>query len=415
MNKHKATILLIIVTLGFLIAYPFHQSFLGGLLTSAFCASMIGGFADWYGITALFHKPLGISFKTELVPKNRDKIINEICNVVTEELITVDSLNKFIDEYDFSETIVLYIKKNQNNEQLKAEILSVIYKALELKDEETLEVISKLFRENLSKISLWSLIKTSLEASMKSGYDEKIIDFILEELIILSNSQDLLMVLKDMAAATKTYYENGMARRKFVNNFVMDILLQTSPENIAVSLQQKILSYLAAAKKPYSPSRENLKIWLYAKFDEYKDNPKLISVVENLKSSKLESFLSSDNLRNMINKIRSGGLKEEEGSDRFSLKVYKQLIAAINNFENNAKLQNSVNEGLKNAASTVMESLHSNLKSIIQSNLDNYSNEQLIELIESKAGDDLQLIRINGSIVGGFVGLLAFIINSITF
>ena len=49
MNHYKATVILIIVTIGFLISYPFHRTFIGGLISSGFCASMIGGFADWYG------------------------------------------------------------------------------------------------------------------------------------------------------------------------------------------------------------------------------------------------------------------------------------------------------------------------------------------------------------------------------
>lgn len=415
MNKHKATILLIIVTLGFLIAYPFHRTFWGGLLSSAFCASMIGGFADWYGITALFHKPLGISYKTEIVPRNRDKIINALCNMVTEDLITKDSLNKFAGEYNFSEIIISYIRKNKDDENFKNAVFSLIYRIIDVRDEESLEVISKLLKENLTKISLWSIIKSSIETSIKSGYDEKILDFIIDELIIFSKSDDFFSILKDMATTTKTSYENGMARRKFVNNFVLDILLQTSPEDIAKSIQQRILGYLVRAKNPSSDSRKSLKIWLYSKFDEYKNNAKLIKLVEDWKFSKLKSLLDKDKLIIYLDKISADSLNEGGNLDKLSVVLYNQFINLSDTFENTPNWQRIVNEGLRSLSYSIIEIAHNNLKNIIKDNLSSYSNDELIELIESKAGDDLQLIRINGSIVGGFVGILAFFFNSIPF
>ncbi len=69
-NKHKATITLGLVALGFVASHPFAHTFAGGLLASGFSAAMVGGLADWFAVSALFRRPLGIPFRTEIIPRN---------------------------------------------------------------------------------------------------------------------------------------------------------------------------------------------------------------------------------------------------------------------------------------------------------------------------------------------------------
>jgi len=72
-NTQTANLTLGGITLGFLLSYPFHASFVGGLLSSGCSAGMIGGLADWFAVTALFRRPLGIRpgkvFRTEIIPQ----------------------------------------------------------------------------------------------------------------------------------------------------------------------------------------------------------------------------------------------------------------------------------------------------------------------------------------------------------
>jgi uncharacterized membrane-anchored protein YjiN (DUF445 family) len=60
---------------------------------------------------------------------------------------------------------------------------------------------------------------------------------------------------------------------------------------------------------------------------------------------------------------------------------------------------------------TLIEKQHGRIGKIVQEGLERYSDEMLVELIESKAGEDLQMIRINGSVVGGLAGMLFYLVN----
>ena len=69
-----ANYILITAAVILLLAYPFQDFFVGGLLTHLAGAALIGGLADWYAVTALFRRPLGISFKTALIPNSKERI-----------------------------------------------------------------------------------------------------------------------------------------------------------------------------------------------------------------------------------------------------------------------------------------------------------------------------------------------------
>ena len=73
-RSHIANYILIIAALLLLFSYPFRDLFWGGLIMHLSGAALIGGLADWYAVTALFRRPLGISFKTALIPSSKERI-----------------------------------------------------------------------------------------------------------------------------------------------------------------------------------------------------------------------------------------------------------------------------------------------------------------------------------------------------
>ena len=75
-----------------LLAYPFQDFFWGGLLTHLAGAALIGGLADWYAVTALFRRPLGISFKTALIPNSKERIAEMARHMIESEILTVPNM-----------------------------------------------------------------------------------------------------------------------------------------------------------------------------------------------------------------------------------------------------------------------------------------------------------------------------------
>lgn len=412
MNRYKATIILIIATIGYLISYPFHTTFTGGLISSAFCASMIGGFADWYGITALFRKPLGISFRTEIILKNKEKIFNGLSDMVSKELLTKEYLKKLLNEQDASKLIMKYVLNNKEHKNIKKIISSIIEESVtKIHSDEASKVSANLIKENLVQLNLWKILIDHIELSIKNGYDEKIINFIIDELILSVKTNDFHRILTDVVEKTKNSYEKGMTNRIIVNAVVLDMMLKLSSERIAEVIQEKVVDYFYSLKDVSNNDRLKIKEWIDIKFQEFKENAHIKNKIEDWKIKQINNLMIEEYTEKFFQSLKNESMKEEGIIKKIIYEIEIQIDSIISKFNNNIESQRSVDRYVKKAAAQIIDGVHENIGKIVRESLNKYSDDMLIDLIESKAGNDLQLIRINGSVVGGLVGILVYILT----
>lgn len=405
MNRYKATIILIIVTLGYLITCPFYKTFWGGLISSAFCASMIGGFADWYGITALFKKPLGIPFKTEIIPRNREKILDGLVNMVTEELLSKEYLKSFLLEYDTSKPILKFLFEDNGNKDIKKIVGLIVEESLTGDNSGNRGINSNSLINKLMEFNLWKAIISSLQISLTKGGGDKAINFIIEEIQTIIKTEKASKILEELVGKTKVSYERGARRRAIVNAVVLDFILNLSPDKIAVIIQKDLVQYLNNIKNLDNQERIKFKKWIVIKLNNIVSDE---DMEEKFKAWKISGFKDVG-----IDHYTGEQFKENKIIKSFTGEIENEIYSFICKFRGNIDMQKKVDIYLKTLLNKFIDNFHSSIGKVIKENLNKYSNDMLIELIESKAGNDLQLIRINGSVVGGLVGILFFLLNNI--
>lgn len=75
-------------------------------------AALIGGLADWFAVTALFRKPLGfISYRTEILPRNRERIMDEIVKFIGRDLLNPEYIINNIKNYNMAMMVVEYAQR----------------------------------------------------------------------------------------------------------------------------------------------------------------------------------------------------------------------------------------------------------------------------------------------------------------
>lgn len=89
-------------------------SFASGLLFHSALAAAAGGAADWFAVNSLFRKPLGFSFRTELVPKSRDKIIRMARDMLEREILTVPRIYKVFKNHSISLALTAWAAENRD-------------------------------------------------------------------------------------------------------------------------------------------------------------------------------------------------------------------------------------------------------------------------------------------------------------
>ncbi|WP_238916168.1 DUF445 domain-containing protein [Clostridium sp. YIM B02555] len=413
LNSYKATILLVIVAIGFFLTYPFNNTFAGGLLSSVFGAAMIGGLADWFGVSALFRKPLGIPFKTEIIPRNREKIFNALSDMVGEELLTKDNINEMINKNSISGFFIKYLSENKENKRLK-EVASKIVSDIvwKISPKETGKLIEGLIKENILKIKISNIIAAAIEVSINKGYDLKIIDFIVDELIKLTKTEQAAKLIVKLVEETMKSYEKGMKRRRFVNSIIFDMILQLSPYEISLQIQNKLIDSLGKFKNPTNQTRVEFMIWMDQKIKELKSDSALQEKIENWKAQQINSELDlHSKIADFIENIRDKNLENSSEVDNLNMKIEEQLNKLIDEFKVNIEWQRKLDYKAKGLLLEFVDNNHSKIGSMVKENLNKFSNDMIVNLIETKVGNDLQMIRINGSVVGGLVGMMTFLLT----
>ena len=106
-KRNKANLALGISAAGFLGTLTM-GGFLGGLFHHGFLAAVIGGLADWFAVTALFHKPLGISYRTDVLRRNRVRITDAIVRFTSEDLLSTKNVMDVLQAQDMAGALVVY-------------------------------------------------------------------------------------------------------------------------------------------------------------------------------------------------------------------------------------------------------------------------------------------------------------------
>ena len=89
-------------------------------------SALIGSVADWFAVTALFRKPLGVSFHTELIPRNKNRLIEGIIRMVNTKLLTYDQCKSAIERIQFVPFVDQYIRSDVGRNTVRQGIATVL-------------------------------------------------------------------------------------------------------------------------------------------------------------------------------------------------------------------------------------------------------------------------------------------------
>ncbi|SHJ22968.1 Uncharacterized membrane-anchored protein YjiN, DUF445 family [Clostridium cavendishii DSM 21758] len=413
-NSNIATWILLIFSVIFFISYPFHDSFVGGLISSLCCAAMIGGLADWFAVVALFRKPLNSNilarlFRTEIIPKNRDRIFEALVDMVEKELLTKESIMNKLGSINPSKAIIELTKADKKQELLVIlnNIFNEILNSLSEQDLHNIESLSnEILKSNLKSIELSKVISQSLEWMWNNGYKEKITDIIVDKIEELSKTYESKMLLQD---AVLQILE--LNRGSFLI-MIIGFFIKGNLENIARIVQEKLVNFVAQMKSPENSEREKIQLFIVKQINRLNEDEELKNVVETWKNEKLEVNQDMFNELSLAIKSYILSLKSDDAK---TFETIENLLGKLENniesFKNDEEKQIKVNNTIKGLIEKLVEKNHHKIGLIVQEKLNEVSGEELSNMIEPIIGEDLQLIRVNGSLVGGLVGVITYILT----
>ncbi len=408
-----ANIILIIFGIVFLFSYAFKESFIGGLISGCSAAALIGGLADWFGITAIFKKPMNINwpsmiFRTNIINKNRDKFIDTIVDAVENDLLNKDKLKAKFGSYKLSVVLIIFLKSKSGDKILGKALEEFSSMALVEKAKVsayTSDVILSVLSEFKINYFLYGVCKWA----DINGYQDKAIDKIIPVLIKEISSKDSFDLVQKVYNDSIKSYEKKSTGRKLVNKFLLGNVLGISSDNAAKIIQDKLINLLNNMLNKNDKNRISLKEKIAKYVDKLKYDKALIDKIQNFKNTTL---LQNEGLKEKIKNIISDYIENNiSGADKLfkNLKFDKRII--LSNLLQNKEKVKKMDEIIKELIFKKIDEKHGEIGKLVKNNLDKYNNDEITNLLKDKVEDDLQIIRINGSVVGGMVGIITYLLT----
>nr|WP_315250244.1 DUF445 family protein [uncultured Flavobacterium sp.] len=360
-------------------------------------AAMVGGIADWFAVVALFRHPLGIPIPhTALIPSNKDKIGENLGNFVSDEFLTREKLELKIEQFNVAVKASDWLidQKNANTvANLIAEnVIPGVLKTID--DDQVKHFVQTQFSDKLSKLNFAEWIALGLESLAKSDKQEELVTNVLKTLIIeLQNNKH---VIEEKVKSSTPFLSFGLADKKItegifnglydfleqashqdstirkkVNNYVVDFIIELKESS---EMQQKVNDLVLGFANKKEVQDYVSGIWLEIK-----------TAITNDLNQKEESTIKNS-IANMIQSFGKG------------IQADKLMMDKINNF-----IKNDVLSVLINNKKMIGELISSTVKS--------WDTDEVSKKLELEIGGDLQYIRINGTLVGGLVGLIIYAVE----
>lgn len=200
--------------------------------------------------------------------------------------------------------------------------------------------------------------------------------------------------------------------RGFLNSIIFDMLFQLSPKDIAIIIQNKLIISLDEFKDPRHEAREKFMEFIEEKLAELKSDSALQQKIENWKVVQLRDGVElHKKIADGIKNIRDINLNNSSQVNNLAEKIEEQIDKLIEGFQVNRKWQSKLDYKVKDILLEFADNNHSKIGIMVKENLNKFYNDMIVNLIENKVGNDLQMIRINGSVVGGLVGMAVFLLT----
>lgn len=424
-SKKKGTISLAIATIGMLllmlgIKINFLTYTFWHILLAGFEAAVVGGCADWFAVRALFAEiPIPFVRKhTNIIVKSRSKISDGIIDLVSNQWLSKESLSEKITSIAIADKIIKALEEEKNASKIIGFSRKMALKYSKNTDlSKFADYFEKILAKELQEIKLEKPLGIWLQKTIKNQEHSEIWNVALSSLSKTINSnkaRDLLIrniekqfksikkesTFKLLALETAEKF-GGLNNESITDKLIKsinDLLAEISKDKqhiLRIKLENELLDF---AKK--------LEV----------GNPKALASVQNIKEKLFSSIESKTIVAKLLDSLQDKLEKELNNDKSVSIVFIKQKLGEfINNISTNHEFIEKANQHLKSILISIIHRNHHLISSTVSESLENLNNNDLVQQIENKVGDDLEYIRLNGAVVGGFVGMILYVIKTIIF
>src|SRR5215472_205826 len=377
--RRRATALLAAVAALFLgvTAAGVHGTLLGYVQAGAE-AAVVGGVADWFAVTALFRRPLGLPIPhTALSVERKDQFAGTLGQFVQENFLTADVLAERIDSARLVPRLGAWLGDEANAARFAGHAAGLLVRAAEAaRDEDVRRVLATGLARAAESVDVAPLAGRVLRVMIEEGHHGGLLT-------------EVVSAADRFQAESPRWVPDAVYRRVF--------------DRMYGRLRNKLA---AIATDPRDETRVQFEKWIAGLPDRLETSPELRERAEQF----TRDVLSSAGLRELslsLWKNATQALRTQAADPSSDLRRWLTgaLAAAGRRLESDTDLQDTLQRAAESAARAMAEQFHDELAGLVTGTIQRWDAAETSTQLELLLGHDLQYIRINGTVVGAGIGL----------
>ena len=391
------------------LAFPLRATWWGGWILAIAEAGIVGGLADWFAVTALFRRPLGLPIPhTALIPANWELMAARVGTMVGSRVLTKEYVAREIARVDVSALIA------RAAERITARDLDVATRELarwlsaELSAKAAGDAVTRL-RDLLLAHPLSPTLARALELARRYGWDERMLTALAGALAEALERPALRETVGDLVDDVLGRYRERMGAYPRFWMGVASLLGLLDRDRAVAAIQSGLREVV---RDPDHPLRRRITDTLGELPERLRRDTRLAARVEKAKVELLAAPAATRVLEDTAAALRGALLSglERPGSELRAW-IVERLDRARRALIEDEELRRELDGWVKARVIETVERYHQRLAGFIENGVLALGPEGAVRLIEEHAGDDLQFIRVNGTVVGGLAGGLLYLVH----
>jgi uncharacterized membrane-anchored protein YjiN (DUF445 family) len=355
-------------------------------------AGMVGACADWFAVVALFRRPLGLPIPhTGIVPRNKARIAGALGRFITNNFLTPKVLSEKLVQVDAAQWVADWLGSPDNAKRVARNAAVVVP-----------EVVGALPRE---------LMSDALGRSIVAGIRVVPAASVAGNLLAIVWAQGQTQKVLERAIA---YAETALvANKDFIRTRVEASSSHWIPRWLDGIVADKIVTTTAATlaemRDPAHPWRLELKAGVEGLIERLSSDPVLREDVEAAKNAFLDDPLFIAHVTAMWAEIDARLPTDVAAhAETIAAGVEYSLLSAGRWLREDEALKVKINRWIRYLVTRTISPRRAEIGAFVTNVVEAWDSTTLVNRLELQVGKDLQYIRINGTLVGGLVGLLIF-------
>jgi uncharacterized membrane-anchored protein YjiN (DUF445 family) len=364
-------------------------------------AAMVGGLADWFAVTALFRHPLGLPIPhTAIIPRNKDRIGETLARFLQENFLIPSVVARRMRNIDVAGAVGQFLQTPSQDEQSRIRAGAS-------------RLIADIF-ESLDDERLGGIVKGAIASRLRNAEISPLLGHALASAI--NEERHVPMLEAGIRWMARALDANEPLIREMVHkkaNWVLKLAgLDTKLADAIIDGLRKLTVEMST--DPAHPVRVKIEEALAQLANDLQTNPDTRARVENMKEQLLDNQSVSLWLDALWQKGREAIIRAARNPDAVMAGKLGEILKSMGaTLERDPRIHRAINLFARRAVVGMAAGYGSSIVRLVSDTIRSWDAQTVTNRLEAAVGRDLQYIRINGTVVGGLVGVALRLVDNL--